>query len=71
MLSTFAAKLYVVTSIAMIGWFAHYTLTGKESGKDSGSGARRRVPAEIRAAPNGLRTFHYWHVGVGGYRGGK
>jgi hypothetical protein len=26
------------------------------------------VPAEVRHAPGGLRTFHYWHSG---YRGGK
>lgn len=29
------------------------------------------VPKEVRNKPNGYRSFHFWHVGFGGYRGGK
>lgn len=36
-----------------------------------GSPKERFVPREVREDPNGYRTFHYWHVGSGGYRGGK
>ncbi|WP_428264952.1 hypothetical protein [Haliangium sp.] len=41
------------------------------SGTVVGSPQSRFVPAEVRSAPGGYRSFHFWHVGSGGYRGGK
>jgi hypothetical protein len=37
-------------------------------GWDFRSTARETVPASVRTAPGGYRTFHFWHTG---YHGGK
>ena len=29
------------------------------------------VPSEVKSQPGGYRSFHFWHVGYAGYRGGK
>jgi hypothetical protein len=36
-----------------------------------GSPKKEFVPSEMRKAPGGYRSFHFWHAGYGGYRGGK
>lgn len=41
------------------------------SGYVWGSPKEQFVPAQVRSAPGGYRSFHFWHVGYGGYRGGK
>lgn len=60
-------KIYLVAGLLGLSWFGWLGLSGWE--RDGRT--RRTVPAEVQAAPNGYRTFHYWHVGFGGYRGGK
>jgi hypothetical protein len=45
--------LYVVAGVR--GWDFHTT-------------ERDTVPASVRTAPGGYRTFHFWHSG---YHGGK
>ncbi len=45
--------LYVTTALA--GW-------------EFGSPQRQVVPPDVRHAPGGYRSFHFWHAG---YRGGK
>ena len=37
-------------------------------GWDFRSTERETVPASVRTAPGGYRTFHFWHTG---YHGGK
>ena len=36
-----------------------------------GSPRESFVPTEVRSQPGAYRSFHFWHVGYGGYRGGK
>ncbi|MEM9492869.1 MAG: hypothetical protein AAGC55_27215 [Myxococcota bacterium] len=57
----------LVIGLAVLGNFAYKTATGKVSG----SPEEQFVPKEVRDQPGGYRTFHFWHVGYGGYRGGK
>jgi hypothetical protein len=33
-----------------------------------GTPSRTEIPASVRSAPGGYRTFHFWHSG---YHGGK
>ncbi len=38
------------------------------TGREIGDPAREQVPADVRQAPGGYRSFHFWHSG---YHGGK
>jgi len=64
-------KLYLVAGVLFVGAFAWWGVTGRERQKQP----RRFIPADVRAqartSPGGYRSFHFWHVGTGGYRGGK
>lgn len=60
-------KIYIAVAALCLGGFVWIGFTGWEHSSPD----RRYVPAEVRAAPGGYRTFHYWHVGFSGYRGGK
>lgn len=53
-----------------LGLTAGYTYA-TANGVEVGSPQQEFVPKEVRAKPNGYRSFHFWHVGYGGYRGGK
>jgi hypothetical protein len=57
----------LVIGLSSVGGYAYAVGTGAELG----SPAPAFVPADVRAKPGGLRSFHFWHVGYGGYRGGK
>ena len=64
---SFISKLYIGVAVLMLGGFGWVGFTGWEHSTPG----QRIVPAAVRAAPSGYRTFHFWHVGFGGYRGGK
>ena len=68
-MSSFIAKFYLVCGIGLLGGFSYTSLTGWERGTEK----RRFIPSEVRTdtGPSGIRGFHFWHVGYGGYRGGK
>ena len=62
--------LLVITLLAgaaSLGGFAYATARGASFGAPT----QRFVPEQVRASPNGYRSFHFWHAGYGGYRGGK
>ena len=44
--------------------YAAIGLTGTEFGDPE----RERLPPDVRSAPGGYRSFHFWHAG---YHGGK
>ena len=60
-------KFYLLSSAALLGGYAYLTHTGWAFNTP----ARRTVPPEVRSNPSGFRSFHFWHVGYAGYRGGK
>jgi hypothetical protein len=60
----------VITLVFGVTVLGGYVYTANQ-GQVIGSPRERFVPKEVRAAPNGYRSFHFWHVGYGGYRGGK
>ena len=57
-------KLGLGLGALLILVFAFASLTGREIGDP----AREQVPADVRQAPGGYRSFHFWHSG---YHGGK
>ena len=57
----------LVVGLSSAGAYAHWTTNGREYGAPQ----ERFVPDEIRSKPGAYRGFHFWHVGYGGYRGGK
>jgi len=57
----------LVIGLSSLGGYAWWT----DAGREYGAPRARVVPAEVRATPGGYRSFHFWHVGFGGYRGGK
>jgi hypothetical protein len=50
-----ATALLFYGSASMFGW-------------EFGTPGRQHVPGDVRQAPGGYRSFHFWHSG---YRGGK
>lgn len=61
------AVFYLLLGLGGVGTYGYLTTTGWEYSKQE----TRFVPKEIMSSPGGYRSFHYWHVGYGGYRGGK
>lgn len=57
----------LIVGLASLGGFTYLTATGTIVGSPTQS----FVPEDVRARPGSYRTFHFWHVGYGGYRGGK
>lgn len=57
----------LLIGVSVLGGYA-YT---HSRGQVIGSPRERFVPKEVRTSPGGYRSFHFWHVGSGGYRGGK
>lgn len=66
-MKSFWAITTLVIGIALLGSFAYVTTLGLVWGAPK----EDFVPQEVRNNPNGYRSFHFWHVGYGGYRGGK
>ncbi len=66
-MKTSLSKVYVVLAVLLLSGFAWAGFTGWEYGTEK----QRVIPAAQRNGPNGVRGFHFWHVGYGGYRGGK
>lgn len=68
---SWVVMVYGVVGACLIGWFTWRTVTGYETTTHP----RQFIPSDIRAtarsSPHGYRSFHFWHVGYGGYRGGK
>ena len=58
------SKIYLVLGIALIAGYGLVAFSGREFGDPQ----RDRIPPEVRNAPGGYRSFHFWHTG---YRGGK
>jgi hypothetical protein len=57
-------RVYAVLGTVILsayGWVAY-------SGWEFGHPDRGTIPADVRQAPGGYRSFHFWHVG---YMGGK
>ncbi len=61
---TIAALLVGLLSLGGVVYMA-------SSGTVVGSPKEAFVPNDVRATPGAYRSFHFWHVGYGGYRGGK
>jgi hypothetical protein len=57
-------RFYLITGLAVVAVYALALWNGWEFG----SGPRQTLPAEVRQAPGGYRSFHFWHDG---YQGGK
>jgi len=57
-------KLYAIVGGLAILIYAAIAFMGIEMG----SPEREFVPADVRQAPGGYRSFHFWHSG---YHGGK
>jgi hypothetical protein len=57
-------KLYLLTSAGIVGVWLVAALGGSEWGNPP----REEIPASVRSAPGGYRSFHFWHAG---YHGGK
>jgi hypothetical protein len=64
---SFWAIAALVIGLASLGSFG----AAVASGYVWGSPTERFVPAGVRASSGGYRSFHFWHAGYGGYRGGK
>jgi len=64
---SFVSKFYIGVAVLMLSGFGYVGFTGWEHSSPD----KRFVPSKVQTAPSGFRTFHYWHVGFGGYRGGK
>jgi hypothetical protein len=58
---------YLILGVGSIGTYGYATNTGWALNKQE----TRFVPKDTMRKPGGYRSFHYWHVGYGGYRGGK
>jgi hypothetical protein len=58
------SKLYLAlgTGVLLLYGFAAW------SGWELSTSPRQVLPADVRNAPGGYRSFHFWHSG---YRGGK
>jgi len=61
------AIFYGLLGMGGIGAFAYVNQTGWARSKQE----TRFVPKSVMRSTGGYRSFHYWHVGYGGYRGGK
>ena len=59
--------IYLLLGAGSIGGYGYAMNTGWALSKQE----TRFVPKDTMRAPGGYRSFHYWHVGYGGYRGGK
>ena len=64
-------SFWAITALLIgLGASAGYAYSVSQ-GKVMGSPEKDFVPKEVRSKPDGYRSFHFWHVGYGGYRGGK
>ncbi len=61
------AKFYLLFGLASVGGYGYVS----HSGWEYTSQKTRFVPKSVMGSPGGFRSFHYWHVGYGGYQGGK
>lgn len=61
------AIFYLVLSVGSVGSYGYLVSKGWEHSTPEA----RLMPSEARRSPGGYRSFHFWHVGYGGYRGGK
>lgn len=59
--------LALIIGLSSLGGFTYVMSTGTEVGAPQAT----FVPKEVRTRPGGYRSFHFWHIGYGGYRGGK
>ena len=57
-------RLYVLTGVAVMALYAAADWYGWEVATPP----RQVVPADVRHAPGGYRSFHFWHTG---WQGGK
>lgn len=57
-------KIYWGTGLAVIVLYVAAAWSGWEFGHPE----RQVLPADVRHAPGGYRSFHFWHSG---YHGGK
>lgn len=64
---SFWAKVTLIVGAIVAGRYVYHSARGTLPG----SAEQRTLPPEVRAAPGGYRSFHFWYAGHGGYRGGK
>ena len=57
-------KIYLVSGMALIALYVAVALSGWEFGHPE----PQVLAADVRHAPGGYRSFHFWHSG---YHGGK
>jgi hypothetical protein len=55
-------KFYLATGLAILALYGVVMYTGWELGTP----ARQTIPADVRNAPGGYRSFHFWHAGFAG-----
>ena len=58
------SKLYLVLGGGLLLLYVGAAMMGWELS----TSPRQQIPADVRNAPGGYRSFHFWHSG---YRGGK
>ena len=58
------SKLYLALGTTVLLFYVVAAWNGWEIGNPE----RQTLPADVRNAPGGYRSFHFWHSG---YRGGK
>lgn len=61
------AMMYLLLGLGSVGAYTYVSMGGWEYGTP----ARRNAPIGVTGSPGGYRTFHFWHAGSGGFRGGK
>ena len=52
-------RIYAVYTLAMLGLYG----AAAWSGWEPGAGKRGAIPASVRSAPGGYRSYHYWRGG--------
>ena len=57
-------KFYTVLGSAVVLSYFFFELGGYSFGDTT----IERIPPDVRQAPGGYRSFHFWHTG---YKGGK
>ena len=57
-------KLYTLFGSILIVSYFFFELSGHTLGDNE----VERIPPDVRQAPGGYRSFHFWHSG---YKGGK
>ena len=64
-------SFWVIGAIIMALGSTYGYASAVSKGKVMDSPKAEFIPKSQRDKPGGYRSFHFWHIGTGGYRGGK